>query len=309
MASADRHDDVAAVRAKLAGGNYGSRTRGLGDVNERLGASGTTLEQAIADQLVHRSPVSVLEIGFGWGAALIELAWRFRDEPVSFAGINLERKRPVRRAADLAIVAEALELIPPDEIAAFTPPDVHFYDATTLQHDDEALDLVYSAVTLRFVPDKVRVIEEVARVLRPGGRAILDVAERGWEYPGGPAAHPRLLTEHPAYLVLHHELELVPLAEYLAFAGGDRFTIRVPSGRRCTVGIIKHARGLLDTGLALDPERTIPMSEFPTPPDYRRPGSGVMRSAYTVARDRMAEYAARRAALADEAGRPRRASG
>jgi SAM-dependent methyltransferase len=309
MASADRHDDVAAVRAKLAGGDYGSRTRGLGDVNERLGSSGITLEQAIADQLAHRSPVSVLEIGFGWGPALIELAWRFRDEPVSFAGINLERKRPVRRAADLAVVAEALQLIPPDEIAAFTPPDVHFYDATTLQHDDETLDFVYSAVTLRFVPDKMRVIDEVARVLRPGGRAILDVAERGWDYPGDRATHPRLLTERPAYLVLHHELELVPLADYLAFAGGDRFTIRVPPGRRCTVDVTKHARGHLDTGLALDPERTIPMSEFPMPPDYRRPGSGVMRSAYAVARDRMAGYAARRGASPDEAGDPRRVSG
>jgi SAM-dependent methyltransferase len=294
MASGDRADDVAAVRAKLARGDYASRTRRLGDINERLASSGTTLEQAITDQLARRSAVSVLEIGFGWGATLIELAWRFRAEPVSFAGINLERKRPVREAADLAVVAEALELVPPDEIDEFAPPHVHFYDAGTLHYDDETIDLVYSAVMLRFVPDKMRVIEAVGRVLRPGGRAILDLAERGWDYPGGPATHPRFLTDHPAYLVLHHDLELVPFADYMAFAGGDRFTIRVEPGRRCTVDMTKHAPGRLDTGLTLDGERTMPMSDFPIPPDQRRPGSGVIRSAYAIAGEKMAEYAAGR---------------
>jgi SAM-dependent methyltransferase len=301
---------VAAVREKLGRGGYESRTRSLEDVDERLSPSGTTLAAAIEAALHrcgaerHGAPVAVLEIGFGWGPALIALAWRFRAEPVTFSGINLERKHPVECPEDLAVVAEALDLVPPERIAEFEPPDLGFYDATTLRHDDDSLDLVYSAVTLRFVADKMRLIEDVARALRPGGRAILDVAERGWRYRAGHATHPRHLTDRPSYLVLHHGgEELVPLEDYLAFAGGDRFTIRVPPSRRCVVDITKHAPGRLDTGLSLDERRTFPMREFPMPPDRRAPGSGVVRSAYAIAPDRMAAYrAAARAPRARTSG-------
>jgi SAM-dependent methyltransferase len=233
-------EQVAAIREKLATGEYKGRTRPLAEIEGKLDVVGTTLRGAIEEQLAARRPLAVLEIGFGWGPALIELAWRFRDEPVSFAGINLERKPPVERPEDLAAIAEALEIVPAERIGDFHPPDVHFYDATSLQFADDSLDLVYSAVTFRFIPDKVRAVEEVARVLRPGGRAILDLGERDWEYPGGPASDPVLLTEHPSYLVLHHRLELVPLADWFAFAGGERFTIRMSPGRRCVIDLTKR---------------------------------------------------------------------
>jgi hypothetical protein len=67
---------------------------------------------AIEQQLARGGPVSVLEIGFGWGGALVELAWRFRDAPAQFAGVNPEPELPVERAEDLAVVAEALGIVP-----------------------------------------------------------------------------------------------------------------------------------------------------------------------------------------------------
>jgi SAM-dependent methyltransferase len=285
-------EQVAAIRKRLDRGHYKGRTRSLAEIERKLAPGDTKLAGAIEGLLAARRPVAVLEIGFGWGPALIELAWRFRDEPVSFAGVNLERKAPVERADDLAAVAEALDLVPAERIREFRPPDVHFYDATTLHFADESLDFVYSAVTFRFIEDKVRVVEEVARVLRPGGRAILDIGESGWEYPGGPATHPVMLTDHPSYLVLHHRLELVPLQDWFAFAGGERFTIRVPSGGRCVVDLTKHAPGRLESGLALDPERTISMGEFPMPPGRKERGDRAVRSAYEIAPERMAAFAA-----------------
>ena len=140
---------VAAVREKLERGGYESRTRSLEDVDERLAPAGTTLAAAIEDGLRRSragrrgTPVAVLEIGFGWGPALVALAWRFRAEPVTFAGINLERKHPVESSEDLAVVAEALDLVPSGRIAEFEPPAVDFYDATTLRHDDDSLDSIH----------------------------------------------------------------------------------------------------------------------------------------------------------------------
>ncbi|MEA2246428.1 MAG: hypothetical protein QOH46_957 [Solirubrobacteraceae bacterium] len=59
------HRMLDARRDKGAGG-----TRGLAAANKKLRSVGTPLEQAI-DELLHDGRhVSVLELGFGWGAAL-----------------------------------------------------------------------------------------------------------------------------------------------------------------------------------------------------------------------------------------------
>jgi SAM-dependent methyltransferase len=292
---ADRAAGVEAVRRLIAEREDGhaGRTRALETINRKLKSVRAPLEDVIEGLLADGRHVSVLEIGFGWGPVLIELAWRFRSRPVSFAGINLESRPPVERSEDLAAVAEALEIVPADDIDDFRCPEVHFYDATTLHFDDESLDFVYSAVTIRFIPDKARLLEEVARVLRPGGRAILHIGERNWEYPAGPATDPRLLTPHPSRFVLHHDLELVPLDEYLGWVGGERFTIRVPRGKRCVIDMTKHSSGTLDLGLQLDEERTIPMREFPHPD--RPQGSDGSRSAYAISPEKAAAFAASRA--------------
>jgi SAM-dependent methyltransferase len=300
----DRAARVADVRHRLqARPDRGmGRTRGQAEADRKLRAVGTPLAQVVEELLEDGRHVSVLEIGFGWGAALIELALRFRSRPVSFSGINVEHQPPVLRAEDLGIVAEALELAPAGDIEDMRWPDVHFYDATTLHFGDETLDFVYSVVSIRFIEDKVRVIEEVARALRPGGRALLDIGERGWEYPAGPASDPRLLTPHPARIVLHRDLVLVALADYLSWAAAERYSISLPPGRRCVVDLTKHASGPLDLGLSLDRERTIRMREFPHP--GKPAGAGGIRSAYEVTEPRMAAYRAQRGTGYRTSGRP-----
>jgi SAM-dependent methyltransferase len=289
-AQSERASAVEDVRRRLAARRDGGagRTRGLVEANRKLRAVGTPIEQAIEELLEDGRHVSVLEIGFGWGAALIQLALRFRSRPVSFAGINVEYQPPVQRSEDLGVVAEALELASAQEIDGMRWPDVHFYDATKLHFGDESLDFVYSVISIRFIEDKASVLQEVARTLRPGGRAILDIGERHWEYPAGPATDPRLLTPHPARIVLHRDLELVALEDYLAWAGGERYAIRVPHGRRCVVDMRKNASGPLDLGLALDRDRTIPMRDFPNPD--KPGGTDGVRSAYEVSEPHIAAY-------------------
>ncbi len=50
--------------------------------------------------------------------------------------------------------------------------------ASALGFADQSFDLVYSFSTLLLVPDIQGALEEIARVLRPGGLAILDIAGR-----------------------------------------------------------------------------------------------------------------------------------
>lgn len=275
------HDErVADIRRKLGKqGWYSGRTRDLAELDKRFVHAGAMIGGSIEERLAS-GPVRVLEIGFGWGRVLAELALRHRQDPVELHGVNLERKPPVERAEDFAAVAEVFGLLPAQGRSGLPLPTPHFEDATHLHFPDETFDVVYSAVCLRWVEDKAQVLEHVARVLRPGGRALLHLGEANWEYDDGPMTDRRLLTDRPCRMVLHDGNRLVPLDQHLEGRSGDRFTLRMPRGGFCSLVLDKHAAGRLDLRLALDPVGTIPMRDFPHPD--RPNGTNGVRSAYLV---------------------------
>lgn len=54
-------------------------------------------------------------------------------------------------------------------------------DAMALPVEDASFDVVTSGLVLNFIPDKVAALEEMQRVLKPGGLLSFYV----WDYPGG----------------------------------------------------------------------------------------------------------------------------
>lgn len=58
-------------------------------------------------------------------------------------------------------------------------PDVDFRqgNAMSLPFDDESFDVVIASFVLMFVPDPVKAVSEMWRVLRPGGRLVITVWE------------------------------------------------------------------------------------------------------------------------------------
>ena len=96
----------------------------------------------------------VLEIGVGMGADHLEWA---KSKPRSLSGIDL-----TDRAVDYA--RKRLEL---DGYRS----DLRVADAEHLPFPDESFDIVYSWGVLHATPDTPKAIEEVHRVLRPGGLA------------------------------------------------------------------------------------------------------------------------------------------
>lgn len=103
----------------------------------------------------------VLEIGVGMGADHVEWA---RRGPRSLAGIDL-----TRRAVDFTRRRLALYGL---------SSRVRTGDAENLPFPDASFDIVYSWGVLHHSPDTQRAVDEVRRVLRPGGRAAVMVYHR-----------------------------------------------------------------------------------------------------------------------------------
>jgi ubiquinone/menaquinone biosynthesis C-methylase UbiE len=105
----------------------------------------------------------VLEVGVGLGTDFIQFARagaRLSGVDLTEASVDLARRR--------------LEL---DSLAA----DLRVADAESLPFSDSNFDLVYSWGVLHHTPDTERALNEVRRVLRPGGEArIMLYSRRSW---------------------------------------------------------------------------------------------------------------------------------
>lgn len=240
-----------------------SRTRSLAQINHKLLAHSSVIQERIAHRVSAGGPVEVLEVGFGWGRALMELAWLFRSDPVKFHGVDLARKPPVESSDDLRAIGQRFGIGSAAQLDAFAVPRLHFYDATKLHFADESIDLVYSAVSVRFFERKAEFIEEVGRVLRPGGTALLHIGEKHWDYAHARARDDMALTGSPTRLVLLCGRDLVPLPEYFACFEGDAFRFRFTPQSRCVLFIEKLRSAKLELRLAFNEYFSSPMAQLP----------------------------------------------
>ena len=79
-----------------------------------------------------KKDLSVLEVGFGWGRTLLELAWYFWNERVTFLGVDISPIPPAEKREDLLSISRKFEIIPSQDDPAFELPHRFFYDATRL---------------------------------------------------------------------------------------------------------------------------------------------------------------------------------
>jgi SAM-dependent methyltransferase len=258
------------------------KSRSLESIDKKLFRGSSTLRDTIERLLEVRRPVTVLEIGCGAGRALMELACAFRHAPVVFHAINKESGKPLASSADLRRVAHEHGL-PWDDGAPL--PALYFYDATTLHFADDSLDLIYLSSVARFIERKAEFVEEVCRVLAPGGKALIQISKSGWDYPPGPARDDLLVTTHPSRFVLTYGQELVPLPRYLKRFATSGFEFDFISAPSCVMRIRKRRAGRIALGLEFDASRSVPMTRLPFGADDVREARGGFRSVYRVTRE------------------------
>jgi len=259
------------------------RNRSLAEVNHKFLKNSSILETLLDERLAGGGdrPLNVLEVGCGHGRVLTELAIRYHGKPVVFHGVTLERRPPITCDEDLIELARRLHLADEAQLERLTPPHVYFYDASKLHFDDESLDFIYSMVTIRFMDHKARFLEEACRVLKPGGSALLDLNEPGWDYPYGPAEEGRRLTPYINRFVLRSGDKLIPLAAYLKLFEGECFRFEFLAGKRCVLKLRKLQAGKLDLKLSYNDDLSASMHDFAYV-DERGHERGGFRTVYDV---------------------------
>lgn len=237
-----------------------NRSRGLSRINERLGL-GFPIVPMIRDLLTKRNSLDLLEVGFGYGHTLLELAWLFRDKKIQFHGVD---KRPnVVTRDDLRKIALDFGVVSSSELNALVLPHIYSYDATTLHFEDESFDFIYSAFVVRFIERKDKFLEEVCRVLKPGGTAILHIGGEGWNYPFGQTTDDRRLTNYLNRFVLIHSNELIPLPIYLKLFNGSSFQFEFSDSLHCILNVTKLQKGRLDLELKYNNELSMSGRKLP----------------------------------------------
>src|SRR5713101_7169134 len=103
----------------------------------------------------------VLEIGCGLGTD----GAQFAKAGAYYTGIDLTEA--------------AIELARKRFEVSGLPGEFRVADAENLDFTDESFDLVYSHGVLHHTPDTARAVQEIHRVLKPGGRAIVMLYHRG----------------------------------------------------------------------------------------------------------------------------------
>jgi SAM-dependent methyltransferase len=155
------------------------KTRGLDDLERRIGPIAPEIDR----RLRQGSPVRILEIGCGYGAALLDLLQRYGAR-VALHGVNktLDHGNPQTlhalflRSCLLSACRIQLQAMNFELRTRLPLPRLHTFDVCApWPFPDGSFDLVFSQHTFLWLDDKIQCLEEIHRVLAPGGIALLDL--------------------------------------------------------------------------------------------------------------------------------------
>jgi ubiquinone/menaquinone biosynthesis C-methylase UbiE len=151
----------------------------------------------VADDVAGRFPQArILEIGAGPGALALELARRLPDAEI------------VASDVDPAMLARARDRLGRAGVGGRVT--VEEADVAALPYVDRSLDLVVTSFSMHHWPDQIRGLDEIHRVLRPGGRALVYDLPEAWRR------------------VEAGSLTMARAAQLSAFAGGAVDTVAWP---------------------------------------------------------------------------------
>jgi SAM-dependent methyltransferase len=237
------------------------RARGLDQLDARFDEP--SVLATLETRLAAGRPVRVLEIGCGEAHALMSLAWRYRDRPVSLVGLNDVPTDTMAGPDDLRDACLDFDICSREQASSLRLPTLVFADAgERLPFPDSSFDLVVSGTTFPWIVDKARALTEVWRVLDVDGTALVHLDSFTRKLPDfmNIAGDPHLFT--PRFVIYDEQLNRLRTAAYLTRFARSGFDIRVESSpgqpTRTVVRFNRRTQERLDFSLTLDHVSTLP---------------------------------------------------
>ncbi|MFH1917223.1 MAG: methyltransferase domain-containing protein [Nanoarchaeota archaeon] len=213
------------------------RKRGLSQMEERFGVD---LRTQIKERIKKKKKVRIIELGFGEGKCLLELQAAFPT--IELHGINNVRKGHMHKESDFINNAKLFG------IPIYNVPHAHFYDAGEgLAFPNNYFDMAISQVSIHYVKDKAKLIEEIWRVLKPSGRAFLHLDT-------APEPHaPDFIRSHPETprFIIYRKGRFIKVSTYLKRIKGISFK-KSPHNSDQRILLMKKSNKKLNLDLVLD---------------------------------------------------------
>jgi SAM-dependent methyltransferase len=143
------------------------RGRGLSDLHERVGDVCAEIDARLRRQDV----VRVLELGCGYAIALLDVVARYGARVETY-GQNLRREEGQDEILRREATARNIDID-----GAGLPTLLHGDVAHGVPLADATVDVVVSQVAWRYFRNKIGVLRDVVRVLRPDGVGMIDADE------------------------------------------------------------------------------------------------------------------------------------
>jgi len=217
-----------------------STNRGLDSFARLFGPRAIT--SAIEQRQHAGPPVRVLEIGCGEGRALLELRKLFPDAELH--GVNKDPWRVMRGTKSLQKTAKFHGLFTDAELRRIALPKIHFCDARALPFEDAVFDLVISQTALHYVDRKDTALEEVWRVLAPGGEAFLHIDSWRPELPD-------FLDHATPRLTIYRQHQRVPFQDHIARFASAGYDLRLETNGQRSISVSLLMRRNISEALRL----------------------------------------------------------
>ena len=222
------------------------RNRGLDHLNRRFAP--VRIDDLLRERLAGSGSASLLEIGCGEGRVLLDLLKILPK--VRLHGVNRKPWEGMEGSESLRAIALENGVFTAEEYDAVGSPEISFGDARSLAYDDASMDVVVSQVALHYVARKDQMLQEIWRVLKVGGRALLHLDSSSKEAPDF------LRGESPRFIIRRGDTE-VSLATFARALRRGGFEVRVQivrskNGRQTHLYIEKNRPEPLNLGLTFD---------------------------------------------------------
>ncbi len=244
------------------------RSRGLDKMGKRFGKK--VLREFIESRLKNEKTVRILEIGFGEGRCLLDLRIRFPNKNVELYGINNTKKGSMHNQGDFLKNAKTFGIAIPNS----NLPKPYFFDAGEgLLFKSKFFDVIISQVSFHYIGNKARLLEEVWRVLKVGGRAYLHIDSK---YRNKSPDFLKLNAETPRFIIYRNG-EVIKVSQYLRKFIKKGFklsgTIFNKKNNKCTLIMEKNKHTLLKLNLKYDGNSTIYLTKLKDSDKYKNDGS------------------------------------